>query len=91
MSNHIIPTYKYCVSFGEHDDFPEVEPSLVRVYKSSPEGVTLQIRGNRPLVKTSNHNHKVKARNLFASVVVNAEQLADIIKALQEELEGIRS
>lgn len=91
MSNYINELQYYRVSFDERDDVEKPDTNCTRVYKSSPETVTLQIRGHQPLVRTSTMNHNVKKRNLYATAALNVGQCERLIDALQKELERVKN
>jgi hypothetical protein len=74
------------VDFHERDDAKEDEANAVRFYGYSPDRACLQIRGHKPLVKTSTYNPRVKARNLFSSAMLDADELRTLRDAIDEEL-----
>lgn len=93
MSNHFIKTTSYGVQFNEITD---TEPSVekhgqgIRIYRTSPYCVSLQIRATTPL-ENSRSRSKKKARKLYAHIELNVDQIDGVIAALMAESENLRT
>ena len=87
MNDQYIELKEYVVGFSHNPakDAPDYD-NCTRVYKSSPGGITLQIRGHQPLVSTATWNHKVRAQNLYAGVSLNKAQALELIAHLQQSV-----
>lgn len=93
MANHFIELKPVLVSVSDITSCKHVDhspESRVRVYKSSPGTVTLQIRNVGPVTTDRNLSGKGMAqKHMIADVKLTASDLRAVIKALQEELAQI--
>lgn len=83
--NAILPIPKYRLStFEITEDRPAAKSDdCVRVYRSSPTAVTLQIRHDGPVGTCANPSGSgKKTRRMVSSVTLSAGQVADIVAAL---------